>query len=231
MRVGVDYKRKRGLKKGANTTVVVLLALAAGAAWMVQSAVPDGQTAADINWSFALVVSLLAGAVRVAVNYIKVVQPDIIPEKLLSLLLKLFVVTLCILPLASCARSAANFDANITTTYDAEGNVVATTDRTQFRQSNIVTWGSELQEGAGEMQYSWEEGKGNMAVGNAANGLTAGNMNELFTNMFSVLLQGYVAKVNEPPSEKWYERVVEKLVDKLGDRILSDEDFLERLSR
>jgi len=81
--------------------------------------------------------------------------------------------------MGGCARTMADFDDHqVTTAYNADGSVASVTESsTAFRQANWVTYGSELEEGAGNMYYDWgSDGSGNIAVGNAATGAKAGEV-------------------------------------------------------
>lgn len=214
------YKVTKGITKGIGMYLYVVLAAAVAVAFSIQTATPADGTAADIQWSIPLLVSLIPAALRVGLNFLKVVNPSIVPQMLRELVMKLSCILL-MLCLVGCARSNANFDANITTAYDTDGNITTVIDRTRFKQQNVVTVGSKLQEGAGEMIYDWSEAGGQMAVGNAAKGLEAGQMDEIVLGLFNLLLQGYGMKMNTPPDQPdWWENSLEHAVNAAIDRIL-----------
>jgi hypothetical protein len=93
--------------------------------------------------------------------------------------------------LAGCAHNSARF---VEVTPDGT--------RTEFRQANIVTWGSTLDEGSGDMSYSWGgDGSGALAVGNAAQGAVSGDPSDVLLGVVRVLLEGYMARLVAPQPE------------------------------
>lgn len=108
---------------------------------------------------------------------------------LLTVLQWILTIILTLLGLTGCATTKADFTAVIETQYGPDGEVIGTTDTTHFIQKNLVTYGSKLNEGAGEMSYMWgEKGDGKMAVGNAASGLQAGDANQMISELVKALV-------------------------------------------
>lgn len=84
----------------------------------------------------------------------------------------------CCFLFLGCAHNVADFREGMTSTdFNPDGTVANITEsHTSFKQANTVTWGSELQEGAGNMSYDWSEEGGYIAVGNAATEMKAGEV-------------------------------------------------------
>jgi hypothetical protein len=109
---------------------------------------------------------------------------------------------------AGCAHNSVDFSETM-----ADGAT------TTFSQSNIVTWGSQLDEGSGNMAYSWTgEGGGNLAVGNAATGAVAGDPTDVLLGVVQMLLQGYTARLEAPqpePSPGLIDLLTPEMIDSL----------------